>query len=86
MQQTMSVRGAPRTALPALLLGCGLVVAEPSEAPEIEFIEYLGMWDESDDEWLMFEATDAQVTAGTEEERIDPVPEGEESKELDDEG
>lgn len=82
----MSASPARRILLPALVLGCGLVLAEESEAPEIAFIEYLGMWEESDDEWMMFEADDTRTTAEIEAERSDPAPEGEESKEIDDEG
>lgn len=68
--------------LPALLLGASsLVLAADDEIPEMEFIEYLGIWEESDEEWLMFEEP---ATADTDE-RIDPAPEGEESKEKDDE-
>ncbi len=82
----MSGSRASRVLLPALVLGCGLVAAEESEAPEAEFIEYLGMWEQSDSEWMMFEPDDAQATAEIEAQRSDPVPQGEESKELDDEG
>ena len=47
----------------------------------MEFLEYLGLWEESDEEWLMMEH---QMNLESEE-RIDPVPEGEESTEDDDE-
>ena len=48
----------------ALLLVCGLCVGTAwatDEAPDaqatsdVEFIEYLGLWEESDDEWLMLD-------------------------------
>lgn len=66
-----------------LLLGCGLVLAdeEGEEAPDMEFLEYLGYWEESDEEWLMFEEP---VTAELDE-RNDPVLQGEESTETEDE-
>jgi hypothetical protein len=72
----------------ALLTGClfavcGLVLAADEEIPEAEFLEYLGMWEESDEEWLLLDEPVAQAS----DERIDPVPEGEESTEKeDDEG
>ena len=47
----------------------------------MEFVEYLGLWEESDEEWLMIEHQMAMEP----EDRIDPVPEGEESREDDDE-
>jgi hypothetical protein len=82
----MSASGSNRILLPALVLGCGLVLADESEAPEAAFIEYLGMWEESDEEWMMFEADDTRATVEIEAQRSDPVPRGEESKEQDDEG
>ena len=65
----------------ALLLGCGAVLAADEEVPDPEFLEYLGMWDESDEDWVIF---DEPVTADREE-RSDPEPEGEESTEKTDE-
>ena len=69
------------------LVACGLLACGSSavfaeeDAPDAELLEYLGLWDESDEEWLLL---DEMVTAGNEE-RSDPVPEGEESLEKDDE-
>ncbi|MDJ0699542.1 MAG: hypothetical protein QNJ07_06760 [Woeseiaceae bacterium] len=60
---------------------CGLVLAADDELPEMEFLEYLGMWDESDEEWLVLEEPVAQNT----ETRNDPAPDSEESTEKDDE-
>lgn len=69
----------------ALLLGCGLVLAddEEEEAPDMEFLEYLGFWEESDEEWLIFDEL-GPVTAELEE-RNDPAPKGEASTEAEDE-
>lgn len=48
----------------AILLVCGLCLGTASAADEapaaesmldVEFIEYLGLWEESDDEWLMLD-------------------------------
>ena len=67
--------------LGALLLFGGLVQGADEEMPDENFLEYLGLWEESDEDWLMF---DAPVTTDNEE-RVDPVPDGEESTEKDDE-
>jgi hypothetical protein len=67
--------------LGALLLFGGLVQGVDEEVPDEDFLEYLGLWEESDEDWLMF---DAPVTTENEE-RVDPVPDGEESTEKDDE-
>lgn len=67
-----------------LLLGGGVVMAADQELPEMEFLEYLGMWEESDEEWLVFEV-DADNVASESDERIDPAPHGKESREYDDE-
>ncbi len=64
---------------------CSLVVAADEELPEIEFIEYLGLWEDSDVDWVLFsESFDADKRAKNEE-RSDPAPEGKESTEKDDE-
>lgn len=68
----------------AVLLGMlgGLVAAE--EVADLEFLEYLGSWEESDEDWLIFNRLDAEE-AKDNEERSDPAPAGEESTEKDDE-
>ena len=76
-----------------LLASCGLCLAmtclaEEEEVPDIAFLEYLGMWEESDEEWLLHEEME-QATVERRRElaplRGDPAPEGEESPEKDDE-
>jgi len=75
----MSVKKA--VMLGSLLMVCSLVLAADDEIPDAEFLEYLGLWEESDEDWLIF---DEPITADAEE-RSDPVPEGEESTETNDE-
>ena len=65
----------------SMLLGCSLALAQDEEIPDAEFLEYLGLWEESDEDWLLF---DEPITADAEK-RSDPVPEGEESTEKTDE-
>lgn len=67
-----------------MLMGCSLVLAADDEMPEMDFIEYLGMWEESDEVWLVLDDEEAQLAADSEK-RTDPVPDGEESAEKDDE-
>jgi len=82
----MSVRSHTRKLLPGLLLGfCGVVLAADHELPGGEFLEYLGSWEESDEEWLMFNQ-DAEQVAADSDERVEPAPRGKESTENDDEG
>ncbi len=64
-----------------LLICGGVEAAEEEDVPDMEFLEYLGMWEESDEEWQIFEET---MTAENEE-RSDPVAESEESMEKEDE-
>jgi hypothetical protein len=81
----MRVSRHSRQLLPGLLLGaCGLVLAADHELPEAEFLEYLGSWEESDEEWLIFDI-DSDALVADSDERIDPAPQGEESAEEDDE-
>ena len=66
----------------SLLMGASLALAADDEIPDPDFLEYLGAWEESDEDWLIF---DEPKTAELEE-RTDPVPEeGEESTEKTDE-
>jgi len=77
----MEITASKAALLGSLLMGCSLVLAADDEVPDAEFLEYLGIWEESDKEWLILEE---QVIADAEE-RSDPVPEGEESTEKPDE-
>ena len=68
------------------LLACGLclgpaAMAEEELPPEAEFLEYLGMWEETDEDWLLLD----ELTLVENMERSDPVPEGEESTETENE-
>jgi hypothetical protein len=67
--------------LGSLMMGCSLVLAADDEVPDAEFLEYLGLWDESDEDWLILD----RLVIADAEERSDPVPEGEESAEKTDE-
>lgn len=66
-----------------LCLGTVAVAEEPAEpAPEVEFLEYLGMWEQTDEDWQLIDEVGAVVA----EERNEPAPEGEASTETEDEG
>ncbi len=67
------------------LLGCSGVVAADDEQPDMEFLEYLGSWEESDEDWLLFHRPEGEAVVADEKKRSDPVPDGEESTESDDE-
>jgi hypothetical protein len=56
-------------------------MAEDAEEPEMEFLDYLGQWEVSDEEWVMI---DRHISLETDE-RDDPAPKDEESTEKDDE-
>ena len=80
-----------RTFATAALLGaCSLVLAADDEIPQVEFLEYLGLWEESDEDWLMFDEVENELRAGSDED-VDvlprlKVPQSDESTEKDDEG
>ena len=59
----------------------GLLLAAEAEAPDIDFLEYLGMWEDSDEDWLLLN----EIVVVENEERNDSAPEGEESTENKDE-
>ncbi len=67
------------------LLGCsGVVAADDEVVPEMEFLEYLGSWEESDEDWVLFIDTVTEQVA-SEDTRTDPAKKEEESVETDDE-
>ena len=80
----MSVK---RAAGALLLCCCSVVVVADEELPEIEFLEYLGLWEESDEDWVMFSAPIKadNLAEKKDQQRSEPVPEGEESMEKPDE-
>ena len=74
-----------------LFVACGLiasatiVTADEEELPDIEFLEYLGSWQESDADWLIFDETTDSEDGKAEEDRSERVPQGEASTEKQDE-
>ena len=72
------------------LVACGLclgsvALADEAPPPDAEFLEYLGMWEGSDEDWMVLDNLQAVDETMDEDERSDPVPEGEESAEMKDE-
>ena len=61
-------------------LAASATAAAADEMPDPEFLEYLGMWEATDDEWLL--VRDEVPEGATDDE---PMPEGEESTEKVDE-
>ena len=62
----MSVRRT--VAVSALLLGCSLALAADEEVPDPDFLEYLGMWEESDEDWILLAAEAEEPVAQNDEE------------------
>ncbi len=65
------------------LLGfCSVLTAKEDEIPSAAFLEYLGSWDESDEDWLLVRDRVKVLEEMEKDERNDPVPQGEESTET----
>lgn len=62
-------------------VGAVAATGDEDTPPDMDFLEYLGMWEESDEEWLLLEK---EEVAGHDE-RSDPAPKGEASTEKEDE-
>ena len=69
------------------LIGCSgvVVAADEDELPDLDFLEYLGSWEGSDDEWTLFHADDAEPVDSETVQRNDPAPDGKESTESENE-
>jgi len=67
------------------LLGCSsALLAADTELPDVEFIEYLGLWEESDADWMLF-SEEVREHVVAEETRTEPAPDGDDSVESNDE-
>ncbi len=67
------------------LFACsGIVAADDDVMPDMEFLEYLGLWEESDEDWVLL-AAEAVEQVASENQRTDPASKEEESVENDDE-
>ena len=58
-----------------------LAEAENEELPDMAFLEYLGMWEESDEDWLLLDEEEVAEN----DKRSGPVLEGEAPTEIEDE-
>ena len=81
----MSVSRVLKLALLCGLLTCAGISAADEEQPDLELLEYLGSWEESDEDWLMFtEAADKPVT-DDDSKQTEKVLDEKNSAELEDE-
>jgi len=74
-----------------LAIACGLlagsgVTAGDDELPDMEFLEYLGSWEESDEDWVLISDSNRIREELAKDERSDPALQGDESTETEDEG
>jgi len=76
-----------RMAIASVLLGgTAGANADGDELPDVEFLEYLGSWEESDEDWVLVSDLDKARNKMSEIDRSDPAPQGEESTETENEG
>jgi hypothetical protein len=76
-----------RTAVLWALIGSGgIVIADDADAPDIEFLEYLGSWEASEEDWVLLVPDEMAEEADKESgrESVDP-PGGEKLAERNDE-
>lgn len=54
----------------AVLIGMSFsVIAQDETAPELDFLEYLGSWQETDEEWLVVSEWDPEAPPEQDEKR-----------------
>ena len=66
------------------LLAPGMTAADEETSPDLELLEYLGSWEGSDEEWMLF-SEEAETANSEASQRSDPEQEGEESTESENE-
>lgn len=49
-----------------LIAGAGAAAAADDALPDLDFLEYLGSWEESDEDWLLFDEFAGEPAAGDE--------------------
>jgi len=64
----------------------GLAAAEDADAPDIEFLEYLGSWENAEEDWILLagDMEPAAVSDKKDDESVD-APDGAKLTELNDE-
>ncbi len=70
------------------LLGAGAASADEEATPDLEFLEYLGSWEASEEDWVIFTAAMEEPEASQDKDNVqgsDPSPDGEKLAEMDDE-
>ncbi|MEX2122741.1 MAG: hypothetical protein WD795_02530 [Woeseia sp.] len=77
--------GRLRFVLLGLAAGSCCVLAADEPLPDAAFLEYLGSWEGSDEDWLLFEKAARDPAPSDDNERSDPEPEGEASPESENE-
>lgn len=81
-----SRQSATPLALLCWLLGAnGFALADDEPLPDLDFLEYLGSWAESDADWEIVARAIETEQLVTDEKRTDPAKKEEESVETDDE-
>ena len=68
-----------------LFVTSGITLAEDEEQPDLEFLEYLGSWESSDEDWLIFTEAEETEKESKEDRNDDPSPDGEKLAEANDE-
>ena len=75
--------------LPSFVLACCLlchasaIAAGDDDLPDVEFLEYLGSWEESDEDWLLVRDVEKIRERARRDEGSDSVPEDRESSDSD---
>jgi len=81
----MSARGRQSWVATLLAIACGAyggaVVADDEELPALELLEYLGSWEESDEDWVLLNELGEMPAAVKESGHEDAEPTVEESTE-----
>ena len=86
-QVPMSVRHLQSLLLVAGLtaMACAAMAEDDEDLPDPDLLEYLGSWEESDEDWVIVDRLDS-VRREVNTDRSDPEPQGEETQEKEHDG
>jgi hypothetical protein len=74
------ISGAGASLLLCLAAGASPLPAAEEPPPDAAFLEYLGSWEGTDEDWLLFEGAVRDPAANVDEEQSDSSEESPESK------
>jgi hypothetical protein len=83
--RTQAETGLKVALICGLLGGSGVALSDEPEIPDLALLEYLGSWEGSDEDWVLFSLDENATESDDESSETDPASQEQNVAELDDE-